>query len=263
MIGTQTDGGRFVGAVLDSQTVPQSSDYGGRMARILVVEDDPDLRQAMVSALASDGHRTDGAADGDGALEALTGDDFAVVLLDVGLGAGLDGIEVCRRLRAASAGPYVMMLTARDAEPDIVLALEAGADDYVVKPVGIVELRSRVRAALRRLATAGAAPDPGPDSEPLGFESLALDPSSRTVTVDGQAIGLTMSEFAVLEDLLRADGAIRSRGHLTETIYGDNAFRDPRNIDVHMHHLRGKIGAAGGDPDWIVTVRGAGYRMAR
>src|SRR6478672_19938 len=118
-------------------------------ARILLVEDDADLREAMSSALAADGHRVDVAADGHAALGALAEEGPDVVLLDIALGPGPDGIEVCRRLRGVDDDVYVVMLTARDTEADVVLALEAGADDYVTKPIGIAELRSRVRAALR------------------------------------------------------------------------------------------------------------------
>src|SRR5439155_1391004 len=129
-----------------------------------LVEDDADLREAMAAALAADGHDVEVAADGHAALEALGSRTNDLVLLDVALGAGPDGVEVCRRLRRADTDVYVMMLTARDGEAEVVLALEAGADDYVTKPVGIAELRSRVRAALRRLqssARPGAAPRVG------------------------------------------------------------------------------------------------------
>ena len=153
-----------------------------------------------------------------------------------------------------------MMLTARDGEAEVVVALEAGADDYVTKPVGIVELRSRVRAALRRIHRNGAGSAP---TEPvLRRAGLTLDPATRSASVGDSPLDLTRSEFAVLEALLRAGGAIRSRAQLTQAIYGDDAYRDPRDIDVHVHHLREKLRAAGGDPAVLVTVRGTGYRLA-
>jgi DNA-binding response OmpR family regulator len=229
-------------------------------SQILLVEDDADLREAMAAALAADGHDVQVAADGHAALSALAERKQDVVLLDIALGAGPDGVEVCRRLRRADTDVYVMMLTARDGEADVVLALEAGADDYVTKPVGIAELRSRVRAALRRLNVAPTNGGAAPDGR-LRHGSLALDPAALRVDVAGTPVPLTRSEFAVLEALLRAQGAVRSRADLLQTIYGDDAYRDPRGVDVHVHHVREKLAEAGGDETWIVTVRGAGYRI--
>jgi DNA-binding response OmpR family regulator len=231
-------------------------------ARILVVEDDGDLRETMAAALAADGHRVAVAADGRAALDALGDEAHDVVLLDVALGAGPDGVEVCRRLRRADAELYVMMLTARDAEADVVLALEAGADDYVTKPVGIAELRSRVRAALRR--TAPRALGAGAGGEPaLRHGEIVVEPASRGAWVGAHPLALTRSEFAVLEALLTADGAVLSRTQLLHAIYGDDAYRDPRAVDVHVHHVRVKLQALGGDPGAIVTIRGVGYRTGR
>ncbi len=223
--------------------------------RILLVEDDADLREAMAAALGADGHDVAVAADGHAALEALADARHDLVLLDIGLGAGPDGVEICRRLRSVDTDAWVMMLTARDAEPDIVLALEAGADDYVTKPVGITELRSRVRAALRRHSGGGT-----PDGR-LRQGDLSLDPGTHVVTVADRVVPLTRSEFAIVEALLRAGGAVRSRVELLQTVYGDDAYRDPRGIDVHVHHIREKLDRAGGDGGWLVTVRGAGYRL--
>jgi DNA-binding response OmpR family regulator len=224
--------------------------------RILLVEDDADLRTALAAALRGDGHAVTEAPDGRGALDALADDGLLdLVLLDIALGPGPDGLQVCRRLRGADADVYVVMLTARGGEEHVVDALEAGADDYLTKPVGIAELRSRVRAALRRLSAA-----PGPDV--LRHGRLALDPSARSVRVGAAGVGLTRSEFTVLEALLRAGGAVRSRAELVQAVYGDDAYRDPRGIDVHVHHVRAKLAAAGGDPGWLETVRGVGYRVA-
>jgi DNA-binding response OmpR family regulator len=226
-------------------------------ARILLVEDDRDLRSTMAAALASDGHAIDEAADGTAALDRLAARPYDVVLLDVGLGGAPDGVEVCRRLRAADTDVYIMMLTARDGEADIVLALEAGADDYVGKPVGIAELRSRARAALRRVRRGGSAPtDAG-----LRHETLVLDPAARTARVGDRPLHLTPSEFAVLEALMVAGGAVRSRAQLVIAIYGDDAYREPRAVDFHVHHVRDKLAAAGGRPEWLRTVRMAGYRL--
>jgi DNA-binding response OmpR family regulator len=230
-------------------------------AQLLVVEDDADLREAMASALTADGHDVQVAGDGQAALAALSDARQDLVLLDISLGAGPDGVEVCRRLRRADADVYVMMLTAHDREADVVLALEAGADDYVIKPVGIAELRSRVRAALRRLETSAAAAATG--NGVLRHATLELDPAAMAATVEGTPVALTRSELAVLEALLRAGGAVRSRTELLQAIYGDDAYRDPRGVDVHVHFVRDKLARAGGDDGWIVTVRGAGYRLGR
>jgi DNA-binding response OmpR family regulator len=223
---------------------------------ILLVEDDDDLREVMADALLADGHDVHAVGTAAAALDALAGGAFSLVLLDVGLGPGPDGVEICRRLRVTDAGVYVTMLTARDTEADIVMALEAGADDYVTKPVGIAELRSRVRAALRR-----ADRPTDTDRDVLARGLLAVDASARSATAADQPLSLTMSEFGVLEALVRADGRVLSREKLIATIFEDDAYRDPRAIDVHVHHLRDKIGKAGGDAGQIVTVRGVGYRL--
>jgi DNA-binding response OmpR family regulator len=243
-------------------TGPRVPAYGSVTmdARILVVDDDTDLRETIAAALTADGHRVEVAGDGAAAFDALAAERHDVVLLDIGLGLGPDGIDVCRRLRLAGEGLYVMMLTARDAEADAVLALEAGADDYVTKPVGVAELRSRVRAALRRVA----GPSPGDvdgGEPPMRHGALVLEPDTRRVHVAERPLALTRSEFAVLEALLRAGGAVCSRTRLLHAIFGDNAYRDPRAVDVHVHHVRTKIAAQGGDPGAIATIRGVGYRI--
>jgi DNA-binding response OmpR family regulator len=227
-------------------------------ARILLVEDEVDLRDAMATALTIDGHDVATAADGDAALEALAQASRNLVVLDIGLGAGPDGVEVCRRLRQIDADVYVMMLTAYDSEADVIGALEAGADDYLIKPVGIAELRSRVRAALRRL---GRAVPRGADETRLRHASLTVEPASRRVAVGDKTVVPTRTEYAILEALLRADGAVRSRTQLLQAVYGDDAYRDPRGVDVHVHHLREKLESAGGDAAWVATVRGVGYRL--
>jgi DNA-binding response OmpR family regulator len=224
---------------------------------ILVVEDDDVLREVMADGLRAAGHAVRVAADAGSALAAIAEGGLDLALLDIGLGAGPDGVEICRRLRREDHDLFVMMLTARGSEAEVVLALEAGADDYVTKPVGLAELRSRVAAALRRTVRPAAPAD----GDVLRHGPIALAPGPRTATVDGTDLRLTPSEYAVLQTLLRAGGAVRSRGDLLVAIFGDEDHRDPRAVDVHVHHLREKLERSGGDPTAIATVRGAGYRL--
>jgi DNA-binding response OmpR family regulator len=196
-----------------------------------------------------------GVADGNAAVDYATTDRFDVVILDVALGAGPDGYEVCRVLRDRRNVVPVIMLTALDAEADAVLGLEAGADDYVTKPFGLAELRSRIRAVLRRSGGASYA------DELLSAGRVRLDRSRREVTVDGHPVELTFSEFEVLRTLMAAPGRVFDRLELLRAIWGDSAYRDPRGIDVHIRHLREKLEQTPERPTLIVTVRGAGYRL--
>jgi DNA-binding response OmpR family regulator len=195
--------------------------------------------------------------DGRAAIDRASTQAFDVLLLDVALGPGSpDGYEVCRTLRTKRNNVPIIMLTALDSEADAVAGLEAGADDYVVKPFRPAELRSRIRAVLRR-AGPGATPD-----APLSAGSLTLDPGLRQVLRDGAPVALTFSEFEVLHALMAQRGRVHSRHDLLRAIWGDSAYRDPRAIDVHIRHLREKLEAVPEKPELIITVRGAGYRLA-
>jgi DNA-binding response OmpR family regulator len=224
--------------------------------RILVVDDEQDLRESVARSFSREGHHVRGVPDGEAAIEAATSEPFDVVLLDVGLRKGPDGYEVCRTLRGRRNMVPIIMLTALGSEGDVVLGLEAGADDYVRKPFGLAELRSRIRAVLRRSQGRVAEEDAA-----MSAGGVTLDPFSREVSLDGQPVRLTFSEFELLQCLMGKPGRLFNRQELLRAIWGDSAYRDPRAIDVHIRHLREKLERNAADPELILTVRGAGYRF--
>lgn len=223
--------------------------------RILVVDDEASLRDTLTRSFSKEGHTVEAVADGEQAIERAGSDQFDVILLDVALGRGPSGYDVCRTLRERRNIVPIIMLTALDTEADAVQGLEAGADDYVTKPFGLAELRSRIRAVLRRS---------GPRAmgrEVLELGPVTLDRSHREVTAHGEPVKLTFSEFELLAQLMSEPGRLFNRQELLRAIWGDSAYRDPRAIDVHIRHLREKIEQRPEDPKLILTVRGAGYRF--
>jgi DNA-binding response OmpR family regulator len=196
------------------------------------------------------------ARDGEEALERFAAEKVDLVVLDVML-PKLDGIEVCKRLRAESTVP-IIMLTARDDEFDKVLGLELGADDYITKPFSIREFRSRVRALLRRAGTSQRTY--GMDGS-VEVGGLRIDPERRAVHLNGDPIEVTYVEFELLRTLAASPGRVFSRRALLESVWGDASYREPRTIDVHVRHLREKLERDPSEPDLILTVRGAGYRF--
>ena len=223
---------------------------------ILVVDDEPELREQLRRLFTREGHRVLTVPDGRGAIDRASTDRYDIVLLDVALGDGLDGYDVCRTLRERRNVVPIIMLTALDSEADAVLGLEAGADDYVTKPFGPAELRSRIRAVLRRAGTRALG------DQVLAVGSLTLDRGARTVTVDGRAVDLTFSEFELLQALMEQPGILFNRLELLRAIWGDSAYRDPRGIDVHIRHLREKLEDKPDQPRLILTARGVGYRLS-
>ena len=221
---------------------------------ILVVDDDEPLREMLTRSFEREGHRVTAVPDGEQAIAQATERDFDVVLLDVALGPGPAGHDVARALRQRRAVVPIIMLTALDSEADVVQGLEAGADDYVTKPFGLAELRSRIRAVLRR--SQGRVVEGTTRVGPV-----TLDQRMRQVTVNGVPIRLTFSEFELLACLISRPGRLFNRQELLRAIWGDSAFRDPRAIDVHIRHLREKIEERPEEPSLILTVRGAGYRF--
>jgi DNA-binding response OmpR family regulator len=219
-------------------------------ATILLVDDEESVQKLLTYPLQQEGFRVLQAGDGEEALRRFEAEHVDLVVLDLML-PRLDGLEVCRRLRAQSTVP-IIMLTARDDELDKVVGLELGADDYITKPFSIREFRSRVRALLRRAAL----PPDGGNRDVIAVAGLAIDLSKRLVELDGRQIDLTYVEFELLRALVAKPGRVFSRQALLQGLWGDYAYREPRTIDVHIRHLREKLG----DPELIQTVRGVGYR---
>jgi DNA-binding response OmpR family regulator len=223
---------------------------------ILLVDDEDSVQKLLTYPLERDGFRVVPARDGEEALRRFAAEPIDLVVLDIML-PKLDGLEVCKRLRAESSVP-IIMLTARDDEFDTVLGLELGADDYITKPFSIREFRSRVRALLRRAGTAPRGRDGG---APIEVAGVRIDPDRRAVEIDGKPIELTYVEFELLRALASAPGRVFSRRNLLEAVWGDAAYREPRTIDVHVRHLREKLERDPSEPDLLITVRGAGYRF--
>ena len=219
--------------------------------RILVVDDEPAVREAVERALRVEGHDVLLAADGLEALEALEGRPPDAVVLDV-LMPRVDGLELCRRIRGRGDRTPVLMLTARDGVSDRVAGLDAGADDYLVKPFALEELLARVRALLRR-----ASPE-GDQQGPLRYADLVLDPVSHEVTRAGRAIELTRTEFLLLELFLRHPRQVLTRSVIFENVWGYDFGARSNSLEVYMGYLRRKT-EVGGEPRMLHTVRGVGY----
>ncbi len=224
---------------------------------ILLVDDEDSVQKVLSYPLERDGYRVLVAKDGEEALAKFESEPVDLVVLDLML-PRLDGLEVCKRLRAQSTVP-IIMLTARDDELDKVLGLELGADDYITKPFSIREFRSRVRALLRRASL--PAKEDRRESERIETDGLVVDPARRSVEVRGDAVQLTYVEFELLRALAGNPGRVFSRRQLLEALWGDASYREPRTIDVHVRHLREKLERDASEPEFILTVRGAGYRF--
>jgi two-component system, OmpR family, response regulator len=224
--------------------------------RILLVDDEQSIQTLLSFPLRKDGYEVVQATDGREALARFGEGAFDLVVLDVML-PRLDGLEVCRRLRATSSVP-IIMLTAKAEEIDKVLGLELGADDYITKPFSMREFRSRVKAALRRAGMPRRDPS---DEEPLVVHELSIDPAKRAVEVRGEPVQTTYVEFEILLALATSPGRVWTRDMLLTRIWGDSAYRDPRTIDVHIRHLREKLERDAKDPEYLFTVRGVGYRF--
>jgi two-component system response regulator MprA len=218
---------------------------------ILVVDDEPAVRDSLRRALSLEGYGVELAADGSEALERVEALEPDAILLDV-LMPGLDGLEVCRRLRRTGSRVPILMLTARDQVSDRVAGLDAGADDYVVKPFALEELFARLRALLRRTTNGSG--------ETLRFADLELDPSTREVRRGGDPIELTRTEFALLELFLLNPRQVLTRSLIFERVWGYDFGFGSNSLDVYVGYLRRKT-EAGGKVRLIQTVRGVGYAL--
>jgi DNA-binding response OmpR family regulator len=225
-------------------------------ARILLVDDEQSVQTLLAYPLNKEGYEVVTARDGREALDRFAEQRFDLVVLDIMLPT-LDGIEVCRRMRSRSRVP-IIMLTAKDDEIDKVLGLEIGADDYITKPFSVREFRSRVRAALRRSEMVGGRPG---GEEPIVIGGLKIDFERRAVSMRDEDLRLTYVEFEVLAALARSPGRVHTREMLLEQVWGDSAYRDSRTIDVHIRHLREKLERDPRSPEYLLTVRGVGYRF--
>jgi DNA-binding response OmpR family regulator len=221
---------------------------------LLLVEDDPRLQRVLRRLLEDDRHVVELAADGETALElADATEGIEAVILDVGL-PDMTGLQVAQRLRKDGRDLAILMLTARDTVNDRVAGLDAGADDYLVKPFAYEELSARLRALARRSEGGARRPDPILEAGPI-----ALDERSRRVTVDGKVVDLSPREFSLLECFLRHPGQSLTRDQLLDQAWPFSVAVTPNAVDAYVHYLRTKLGQAG---SWIETVRGVGYRLA-
>ena len=230
----------------------RTTTYDARMTRVLLAEDDQAISEPLARALRREGYDVEVCEDGPGALESATGTPCDLVVLDLGL-PGMDGLEVCRRLRNEGSGVPVLVLTARTDEVDTVVGLDAGADDYVTKPFRLAELLARVRALLRRNPT---------DSAPSN-ELVRIDPEGRRAWFREEELQLTAKEFDLLRVLVREQGKVVSREQLMREIWETAWFGSTKTLDMHISVLRRKLGDDAAQPRYIATVRGVGFRFER
>jgi two-component system response regulator RegX3 len=224
------------------------------MAKVLVVEDEQSLREALVFFLEKEGHDVSVAVDGEEAIHVFEKSGVDIILLDLML-PKIDGNQVCKQIRQSSNVP-IIMLTAKDSEIDKIVGLEIGADDYITKPYSTRELLARIKAVLRRQA-----------EPPVNIESvlvageLRLDSDRHVVTLSGNALTLPLKEFELLELLMENVNRVLTRGQIIDRVWGSNYFGDTKTLDVHIKRLRSKVEEDPARPKYIQTVRGLGYKL--
>jgi DNA-binding response OmpR family regulator len=219
------------------------------VARLLLAEDDDGIREPLARALEREGHAVDAVADGRRAVELGEANAYALIVLDIGL-PGVDGLEVCRRLRRGDSTVPILFLTAQDSELDAVAGLDAGADDYVTKPFALAELMARVRAQVRRS-----------QPEVLRAAGVSVDPAARRAWAGDEELDLTPKEFELLELLVRNAGQVVVRDRIMDEVWDENWFGSTKTLDMHVSSLRRKLGDDAAAPTRIVTVRGVGLRF--
>lgn len=222
--------------------------------RVLVVEDDPEISRFMVRGLTEERHVVSLVTDGPAAVDMAQAEEYDAIVLDLML-PGLDGFEVCRRIRALGIDTPVIIVTARDTVPDRIAGLDGGADDFLVKPFAFEELLARLRALGRRGRTRHL-------THHLAYGPIVVDPVAHTVVVDGKALALTATEYRLVEFLVRRAEAIVTRDQLAEHVWGGDYDPLSNNADVYVGYVRRKFQAATGEP-LIRTVRGLGYMLKR
>jgi DNA-binding response OmpR family regulator len=223
--------------------------YDASVARLLLAEDDDGIRVPLARALEREGYAVDAVADGTSAARLGVENEYALVVLDIGL-PGVDGLEVCRRVRRARGTVPILFLTAQDSELDAVAGLDAGADDYVTKPFGLAELMARVRAQVRRST---------PDL--LRAADVTIDPAARRAWSGEEELDLTPKEFDLLALLVRNSGQVVVRDRIMDEVWDENWFGSTKTLDMHVSALRRKLGDDAAAPTRIVTVRGVGLRF--
>ncbi|MDO8108036.1 response regulator transcription factor [Isoptericola sp. b441] len=223
------------------------------MPTVLVVDDEPHIRDVLRGYLTADGHRVLEAGTGEEALATLARDTVDLVLLDIML-PGIDGLETLRRVRTTS-DVFVILVTARAEEVDTLVGLAVGADDYVTKPFSPREVAARVSAVLRRDR------GPAPEADVIAHEGFVLDRARHEVSVDGTPVELSPLEFDLLAALAAAPGRVYSRAQLLRQVWGQDWFGDERVVDVHVRSIRSRLGDDANDPRFVATVRGVGYKF--
>jgi DNA-binding response OmpR family regulator len=222
------------------------------MTRVMLAEDDASISDPLARALRREGYDVAVTAEGEDALGQVRAGGFDLVVLDLGL-PDVDGLEVCRRLRADGSRMPVLVLTARADEVDTVVGLDAGADDYVTKPFRLAELLARVRALLRR----------GSNEQWTDGNGVRIDAESRRAWLDGTELQLTAKEFDLLRVLLRESGRVVTRDQLMREVWDTTWWSSTKTLDMHVSWLRRKLGDDASDPKFITTVRGVGFRFER
>jgi DNA-binding response OmpR family regulator len=223
--------------------------YDARMPRLLLAEDDDGIREPLARALAREGYEVDAVADGSDASRLGTANEYALLVLDIGL-PGMSGLEVCRRVRREYPRVPIMLLTAEDGEMETVAGLDAGADDYVTKPFRLAELLARVRAQVRRA-----------EPELLRAGDVSVEPSARRAWVGERELDLTPKEYDLLVLLVRNAGQVVVRDRIMEEVWDENWFGSTKTLDMHVSSLRRKLGDDAAAPVRLTTVRGVGLRF--